>query len=256
MKNKPLIASLVVLFLLFFIALILSPHHKKPEHKPPVAYKGKIAIVIDDWGYHLDNLETAKQIKEHITAAVLPNLKNTQAVSQELHAAGWEIILHLPMEPKEKRRLEKDTITIGMDQAQIKEILDRDLNMLVHAKGVSNHMGSLVTEDVKTIKIVMAELKKRKLFFLDSFVTAKSVCGPLAKQMKLRFAQRNIFLDNEDDPEYIKGQLNLLKKTARTRGLAIGIGHDRKNTLLILKELLPQFAREGYKFVFVSEIAR
>ena len=74
--------------------------------------------------------------------------------------------------------------------------------------------------------------------------------------MGLRFARRDVFLDNRDDPEYIRSQVIELKNLARSRGQAIAIGHDRKNTLLILKEMLPQLAEEGYKFVFVSEIAR
>jgi len=256
MKNKPLIIFLAVLFLLIFVALILSPYYKKQEHKVAPVSKGRIAIVIDDWGYHLDNLEIARQIKQPLTVAILPGLKNTRMVNQKLHELGFEVILHLPMEPKEKHRLEKDTIAMSMDQEQIRRILDQDLATVTFAKGVSNHMGSRITEDINLSSMVMSEIKKHNLYFLDSFVTGKSICAPLAKKKKLRFAQRDIFLDNQDEPGYIRNQVSLLKKIARARGLAIGIGHDRKNTLLILKELLPQLAKEGYKFVFISEIAK
>jgi hypothetical protein len=102
----------------------------------------------------------------------------------------------------------------------------------------------------------MQEIKKHDLYFLDSFVTANSVCAPLAKKFGLKFAKRDVFLDNQNNPEYIKNQLGELKKIANRQGLAVGIGHDRKNTLLVLKETLPELAKEGYKFVFVSEIAR
>ncbi|MDP2044111.1 MAG: divergent polysaccharide deacetylase family protein, partial [Candidatus Omnitrophota bacterium] len=127
---------------------------------------------------------------------------------------------------------------------------------VIFAKGVSNHMGSRITEDASSSAMIMQEVKKHNLYFLDSFVTAKSVCARLAKKMGLSFAKRDIFLDNRDDPEYIRSQIIGLKNLARSRGQAIGIGHDRKNTLLILKEMLPRLAEEGYKFVFVSEIAR
>jgi polysaccharide deacetylase 2 family uncharacterized protein YibQ len=39
-------------------------------------------------------------------------------------------------------------------------------------------------------------------------------------------------------------------------GQAIGIGHDRKITLEVLKEVMPSIEKEGYKFVFVSELIR
>lgn len=212
--------------------------------------------MIDDWGYHLDNLAIAAGIKQPLTCAVLPGLKNSSLVAEKLHKLGFEVILHLPMEPKGKRGLEKDTIAINMGRQQMRLILDKDLTSVIFAKGVSNHMGSRITEDTNSSTMIMLEIKRRNLYFLDSFVTAKSVCAPLARKIGLRFARRDVFLDNRDDPEYIRNQISVLKNLARLHGQAIGIGHDRKNTLLALKEMLPQLKNEGYKLVFVSEIAR
>ncbi|TAM34396.1 divergent polysaccharide deacetylase family protein [bacterium] len=256
MKNKPLVISGLVLLLLIFVAVILSPLYKQAPRRMKPVFKGRIAIVIDDWGYHLDNLPIAGQIKQPLTCAVLPGLKNSREVSQRLHKLGFEIILHLPMEPKGKLRLEKDTIAVNMGREQMRRILDKDLTSVIFAKGVSNHMGSRVTEDINSSAMIMLEIKKHNLYFLDSFVTAKSVCAPLAGKMGLRFARRDVFLDNRDEPEYIREQVKILKNLTQTRGVAVGIGHDRRATLLVLKEMLPQLAKEGYKFVFVSEIAR
>ena len=256
MKNKFLIFSLIILLFFVFIALILPPIHKKPAVKKVPFYKGRIAIVIDDWGYHLDNLSIASEIKQPLTCAVLPNLKNSSLVAQKLNTLGFEIILHWPMEPKEKYRLENNTITLSMDAGQIRDILDKDLASVVYAKGVSNHMGSAITESLRSSSMVMAEAKKRNLYFLDSFVTAKSVCWGIAKKIKIRFAKRDVFLDDRNDPEYIRGQLIKLRNLAKKQGFAIGIGHDRNITLMVLKEMLPQLESQGYKFVFVSEVAR
>lgn len=255
MKNKAVVISVIAVSFLIFIALILSAVNKKPPFKKEIALKGKIAIVIDDWGYHLNNLETVGRIKQRLTCAVLPNLINTEAAARKLHNSGFEIILHLPMEPKERYRLENNTVTLGMDARQIGGILKKGLASVRFAKGVSNHMGSRVTEDNIMSALILAEVKKNKLYFLDSFVTARSGCPALAKKMKVKFAKRDVFLDNLDDPEYIKGQLLKLKSLANKKGKAIGIGHDRANTLRVLKEFLPRIEKEGYKFVFVSEVA-
>ncbi|MDD5060273.1 MAG: divergent polysaccharide deacetylase family protein [Candidatus Omnitrophica bacterium] len=259
-NNFLIFTSLVLLFLLF-IALIISPHYKKPQVLPKVkkaapVYKGRIAIVIDDWGYRLDNLAIVKNIKQPLTCAVLPNLKNSKTVAEDLHSFGLEIILHLPMQPKEKYNLEKNTITLGMNGKKIKEIIDRDLASVIYAKGVSNHMGSAITENRKSSLLVMSEVKKHNLYFLDSYVTVNSVCSGIAKEIKLRLAKRDVFLDNNSDPEYIKGQLIQLRNLSKKYGTAIGIGHDRKSTLTVLKEILPQLESQGYKFVFISEVAR
>jgi polysaccharide deacetylase 2 family uncharacterized protein YibQ len=117
-------------------------------------------------------------------------------------------------------------------------------------------MGSRITEEIKASTLVMTEAKKRKLYFFDSFVTNQSVCSALAKKIKIRFAKRDVFLDNQNDPEYIKKQLIKLKKIANQRGTAIGIGHDRKNTLWVLKEMLAGLEKDGYQFVFLSQVVK
>ena len=68
-------------------------------------------------------------------------------------------------------------------------------------------------------------------FFLDSLSTSGSVCRDVAREAGIGYARRNIFLDNESDPEYIKGQLQRLAERAVETGWAIGIGHDRVNTV-------------------------
>ncbi|MDD5128357.1 MAG: divergent polysaccharide deacetylase family protein [Candidatus Omnitrophica bacterium] len=259
MNKRLVIIVLLILSFLAFIAVILTPVDKKLARKrlvaPPII-KGKIAIVIDDWGYNSNNLGIAEEIKQPLTCAILPNLKNSGLIAEKLNDLGFEIILHLPMEPKEKYGLEKDTITTSMNATQIYNIIDKDLASVLFAKGISNHMGSRITEDAQASALIMAETKRRKLYFLDSFVTAQSICPSLSSKIKVRFAKRDIFLDNRDDPSYIKGQVFKLRDLARRKGYAIGIGHDRRNTLQVLRELIPELVKSGYRFVFVSEIAK
>lgn len=256
MKNKLLVGVIAALALLLFIALILPPISKRASAKKTPLKKAKIAIVIDDWGYHLDNLPIIKGIKVPLTCAILPNLKNSKAVARELNNFGFEIILHLPMEPKEKYNLEENTITSGMNEEQIRKILDTGLGSVIFAKGMNNHMGSRITENSKISTTIMSEAKRRNLYFLDSYVTAQSVCRQIAFKLKVKFARRDVFLDNQNDPAYIKEQLIKLTKLAAKRGSAIGIGHDRKNTLRVLREMVPILKKEGYQFVFASELAR
>lgn len=254
-KIAILILSLLVIFQWLFIFLISRPK-KIAEAPPPPAIKGKIAVVIDDWGYNLHNLALIGKIKYPLTISVLPGLAYSRGVAEELHKRGFEIILHLPLQPKEKLRLEKNTIITSMDETAIKNILKQDLTHIKYASGVSNHMGSMVTEDSRTMEIILKELKKRNLYFLDSLVSSDSVCFDLAKDLRLGFAKRDVFLDNTEDPEYIRGQIHKLKTRCVAFGQAIGIGHDRKVTLEVLKEAMPVLEKEGYEFVFVSDLVK
>ena len=224
--------------------------------KIPAIPKGRIAIVIDDWGYNLDNLYILDQIKYPFTASVLPRLDYSKATAAELHRRGVQIILHLPMEPYEKYRLEKNTIMTSMDEQAILNIITQDLADIHYAIGVSNHMGSKATEDLRTMSIVFNELKKRNLFFLDSLVSPKTICFGLAAKLHVGFIKRDIFLDNKEEPGYIKDQIYKLKRKALIYGHAVGIGHDRKITLEVLRDTMPELEKEGYKLVFVSELVK
>ncbi len=241
---------------IFWMITILQPKKPVVVKPPPVTLKGKIAIVIDDWGYHEDTLPIVSQISYPLTAAVLPNLTYSSVVAAKLHEMNIEVIMHLPMEPREKFRLEKDTILVDMNAQQIRQIISKGLDNLVYSKGVSNHMGSQLTTDRRSMEIILRGLKQRGLYFLDSVVAPAAVSSKLARELGIKFAKRDIFLDNKGDPAYIREQINKLKHKARFYGQAIGIGHDRKVTLKVLSEVMPELAREGYKFVFVSNLVK
>lgn len=257
-KNYYRIAVIILSALVLIESILLFSLRKPPVKKPvkPEAIKGKIAFVLDDWGYSLNNIPVLEQIKYPLTVSVLPNLPYSGKVAREAEARGLEVILHLPIEPHEKYRMEADTILVSMDEAAITGIIDRDLANVTGARGVSNHMGSKGTEDVRTMSVIFRELKRKGMFFMDSVVSPDSVCLDLAHKMHIGFARRDIFIDNQSEPDYIKGQIYKLKTRARVYGQAIGIGHDRKNTLEVLKEVMPQLEKEGYRFVFVSELIR
>ena len=222
----------------------------------PKRIKGEIAIVLDDWGYNASHLSLLEEINSPITVAILPFLPYSKTVAKFAKQHNIGIIIHMPMEPKEQEKhvLEANTLKTNMSEGKIVTLLDDAFINIAYAQGINNHMGSLATENRKLMGIVFKQLKKRKKFFLDSYVTNNSVCKELAKNNGVRFAKRSIFLDNSSNSAYIRGQLMELASEAETKGSAIGIGHDRKNTLLVLKDVVPQLEKEGYRFVLVSEL--
>jgi len=255
---KVIIAVLSVIIILqgiFLVSFLL----KRPKIKAvPAAVRPKIAIVLDDWGYNLNNLHFLNEITYPLTISILPNLSYSSLIAREANNKGLEIILHLPLEPtpSEVMRLERNTILSNMDAEQIKDIFLGDINSIASARGVSNHMGSKLTSDLAAMEVIFREMHKKNLYFLDSMVSKKSVCEKLARKIGVKFTKRDIFLDNENNPAYIKGQINKLKLRALSLGYAIGIGHDRRITLEVLKEVMPQLEKEGFQFVFVSQLLK
>lgn len=188
----------------------------------------------------------------------MPNLRYSSKIAGLARRQDREVILHLPLEPEKKGRnigLEKHTITSNMSEEEVIENFRLALSSVPYACGVSNHMGSRATRDARLMSVIFAELKKRRLFFLDNLVTDKSICKQLAAKMKIKFVGRDFFLDNSDNYEYIKEQFKKLTEFAKGTGQAVGIAHARLATLKVLRDMIPSMQAEGIEFVFVSGLA-
>lgn len=216
--------------------------------------KVKVAIVLDDWGYNMYNLSMINGLDIAFTLSILPNLPYSKRITKEAKAEGHEVILHLPMESHSSKALEEYVIKTGMKEEEIIKVFRKSLETVPGATGVSNHMGSKATEDKELMKTLFLEMKKDKLYFLDSLVTGKSCAEEIADEINLRFVRRSVFLDNESSPDYIKNQFQELISLAKLKGKAVAIGHDRKETLKVLLEILKDFKEDDIEFVHLSEL--
>jgi hypothetical protein len=217
----------------------------------------KVAIVIDDFGYNMNNIDRLLAIKKAVTFSILPNLPYSKRVAELASSKGYEVILHLPLESNDKAApAEIDTIKTGMGEKEVSALLDKDIASVPGLRGISNHQGSKATEDKRCMSVVLSCLKKRGLYFFDSLVTDKSICREAAAKAKVLYAKRDIFLDNESSPEYIEKQMLSLRKMAFKTGSAIAVCHDRKNTIAVLSKMMPELAEEGIRFVDLSEMVK
>ncbi len=217
----------------------------------------KVAIVMDDFGYNKNNLDELFGINKPITLSILPHLVYSKEIANIAHSKGYEVILHLPLEPHRKDvKEEVDTINSKMSEKEVISRLESAIESVPGLKGVSSHMGSKSTEEVGLMAWIIGYLKKQNLYFLDSLTSERSVSGKVAKELGARYTRRDIFLDNDSNPDYIKGQILSLRKLAFRKGRVVAICHDRKNTIKVLSEMMPQLEGEGIKFVYASEMAR
>lgn len=246
--NRITVISLILLLACFlFIVKIFKV--KKPE----MAFA---AIVLDDWGYNKKNVDLLFGIKQPITLAVLPNLPYSKMIAKEARKRGYQVVLHLPLEPRSNKPLEKGTICTWMAKDKIVDLFSKAYEAVPNAEGVSNHMGSKATEDPKVMGTIFEQMKKRNLFFLDNYSTHKTVCKKVSYKCNLKFASRDVFLDNEDDQKKIKRNLSELVKKAKAKGFAVGVGHDKRNTILAIKDFIPEFEKANVKIVKLSELVR
>lgn len=227
-------------------------------HQSPI-HKGlpKIALIIDDLGYDRNIAISFLKLDLLLCFSVLPVAPYTEVIAREANKRGRDLILHLPMEPKDFPSLNPGpgALLTDMDKNEIRRTLDEHLKRIPGVRGVNNHMGSYFTARQDKMAIVLGELKKRNLFYIDSRTTTQTVAFELAKRIGLPVANRNVFLDNDLSPNAIKFQMERLLGMARYAGTAIGIGHPHRETLKVLKNYLHKL-KTNFKMVPVSELVK
>ena len=168
-----------------------------------------------------------------------------------------EILLHLPMEPQGYPDPDPGpkAVMVGMDEDAIGALIDEAMTALPMITGVNNHMGSAATSDRPTMIALMKALRSRDLLFIDSLTSAKSVAHAEALNAGLPTAKNRIFLDYDNENQRtIKANLEVLVRSARSSGFALGICHPHRATAEVLVREIPRLMKEGVRFVTVSEL--
>ncbi len=227
--------------------------------KPPAlkaAFRPKVAIVIDDLGGENHFAQEILRWDVPLTFSILPFTPYSKTLAEQAHQKGREVILHLPMEPYgyPKTNPGEGVLLDEMDGEKIRRQLSKDIEAIPYVTGVSNHMGSRLMEDPEKLKVVLTELKRRGLFFLDSRTTPQTVGLQTARSVGIRATERSLFLDNSLEPEDIKQQLEKLAELSLATGKAIGIGHPHPSTLKSLKEMIPKMKEKGIEIVPLSSL--
>ena len=215
-----------------------------------------IVLVIDDFGYRNDSISDGfLELPVPITCAVLPGHNQSSRFAKKAINAGKEVIVHMPMQSAITSSGEDEfKLKIGMTSEEIEWRLNEALNEIPEAVGINNHQGSKATTDGKVMAVVASVLKNKNKFFLDSRTSSKTVGENTMRSVGVPTARRHIFLDNDLSIENISKQLDKLVAVAKKKGLAIGIGHVKGNTLKVLEEEIPALVEQGFEFKFLSQV--
>ncbi|MGC8970930.1 MAG: divergent polysaccharide deacetylase family protein [bacterium] len=215
--------------------------------------RGKIAIIIDDVGRSTRLNRVLEGINLPLNISILPKQSKSREMSILGKKMGWDVLLHLPMEPIGKGWVDDTFIRINMDKKQIEDKVTSYLQELPYVNGINNHMGSLATTNEEVMRTILGIVKGRGLYFVDSLTTSNSVGEKVSKEIGLeRFAKRDVFLDNIDNRGYINSQIDKLVEFGIKNGFAIGIGHLRENTLLTIRDY--SWEDKEVELVLLSEI--
>lgn len=213
----------------------------------------QIAIVIDDIGYHQRDLEFLT-LPGQLSYSILPHTPYSQAFASLASQSNKELLLHVPMQALNGKKLGPGALTLSMSKEQLQQTLGTALASLPQVKGVNNHMGSALTQQSQAMKWTMEVLKKRHLYFLDSRTTDLSQAQNAANFLGVANISRQVFLDNIITPEQLQLRFDELKQQATDHNFAIAIAHPYPETIDFLREALPQLIDQGFELVPVSQL--
>ncbi len=230
---------------------------RETERRPSSGAVARVAIVIDDVGFEERSVRELSSLGLPLTFAILPRQRYSKSLAAELRARGHEVILHLPMEPRDypDRDPGAGAVDGGMDAGEVAAAVDRDLQDVPQAVGVNNHMGSRATADPRVMREVLEVLHRRGLYFLDSRTTRDTVAFQMARSMGIPAVERSVFLDDRREASYIEGQVRGLLRKARKEGSAVAIGHPDPVTVRALRRSLGLLRSADIHVVPASELA-
>lgn len=213
-----------------------------------------VAIIIDDLGMDRQAAQRLIDLDAPVTLAFLPHRPYTRELADAASRHGKEVMLHAPMANMAQIALGPGGLNLGMSREQITRSLSESLKAVPHARGVNNHMGSLLTGEERPMRWVMDEIARHDLYFIDSRTTPATVAAKTAHDRDIPAMSRDVFLDNERSERSIHEQFRRLLEKAREKGTAIGIGHPHEETIAYLEKVLPQLDRYGYAVATVSGV--
>ncbi|USB32202.1 divergent polysaccharide deacetylase family protein [Paenibacillus sp. YPG26] len=227
---------------------------------PKVQPKKKLAVIIDDLGNKMEGTDEILSMPVKLTVAVMPFLQTTQQDAKRAHERGYDVLVHLPMEPKQGKPewLGPGAVLAKLPNEEVRKRVEAAIDNVPYAVGINNHMGSKVTADERIMSIVLDICKERGLFFVDSKTNHQSVVGKLCEQKGLPQVYNHIFLDDVATDDHISRQIGKVSKWLKNHESCVTIGHvgsGGKRTASVLRHSIHMLKQEA-EFVGVSDLAR
>ncbi|MDR1481783.1 MAG: divergent polysaccharide deacetylase family protein [Synergistaceae bacterium] len=224
-----------------------------------------LAVVVVDMGYNISLASRVISLDLPLTLAIIPGIRYSVAVAEELDRKGIPYLIHVPMQAvgdpdgKAGHKGLKDDYAIGvkMTKSEMRAVLVSLIDSMPGAYGMSNHRGSKMTSDPKAMKDLMNLLKERDIFFLDSHTTANSVAYDTARAVGVKTARNSFFLDHEAEVEKISAVFERAMKLAEQVGSAVAICHMRSETIRFLEDLKRRdMSAAGVRLVTLAELMK
>jgi polysaccharide deacetylase 2 family uncharacterized protein YibQ len=187
---------------------------------------GRVALVL--FGLSDDPAEASPffELSAPFAVTVVAGTKASRELFGLAHARGRELVVGLPLEPINYPSVNPgpETILVTMSPSQIAGRVKKVLDQAAPAVALSNHMGSLATQDMQVMGAVYREVRRARLTFLHVNPVPGAVCKSLAASTGIAYDEPDVVIDDEgraDDGKALERRWKLVLERARERGATV-----------------------------------
>ncbi|EAR09575.1 divergent polysaccharide deacetylase family protein [Reinekea blandensis] len=192
---------------------------------------GRLVLVMDDLGNQYRLGLDAIALPSVTTVAIMPGRPYTRELAEYAHSLGKEVIIHAPMANLTDFPLGPMGLTREKGPESLLKNLRDAIDSVPYAVGLSNHMGSRLTQDGEAMGWIMQELKRQNLYFFDSKTIASSIAWQVAQNHFIPWSSRQVFLDHYQTEAFIASQWRLALAQVDQGQTVTVIAHPYPETL-------------------------
>jgi polysaccharide deacetylase 2 family uncharacterized protein YibQ len=210
----------------------------------------RIALVIGGLGLNAKATRQAiADLPPEVTLSFVPYADGLQGWIDMARAAGHEVLLETPMEPKDYPENDPGPYTLMADQSAPETVhrLEWLLSRATGYYGVTNYLGSKFTASAPAMATFAGALRSRGLAFVDDGAAA-GVGGGIPR------ASASRIIDEQLAPASIDQQLAALEAQASKGGWALGSGFAYPVTLEQAAKWAGTLAAHGYQLAPASAV--
>ncbi len=212
--------------------------------------KPKIALVIGGLGLNAKaTREAIETLPPEVTLSFVPYADGLQGWIDLARAAGHEVLLETPMEPKDYPDDDPGPYTLlaGASAGDLNQKLDWVMSRATGYFGLTNYLGGKFVASPSSMAVFDSALKARGLAFIDDGQAAKSAGG-------VPRATANRIIDDQLAAPAIDQQLAALESDASRSGAALGSGFAYPITLDETARWAKVLAQKGYQLAPASAL--
>ncbi|MBX3531860.1 MAG: divergent polysaccharide deacetylase family protein [Rhizobiaceae bacterium] len=218
----------------------------------------RVAIVIGGLAVSQTGTQAAiASLPAEVTLAFASGGNSIDRWMQEARRKGHEILMQVPLEPFDYPGVNPGRNTLTVDAAPQDNIerLHQSLTRTTNYTGIMNYMGGRFVADRGAMSVLMDELAKRGLMYVDDSSSARSLAEELSKSYKGPYAAADTAIDQERDRGAILAKLDEAERVARAKGSAIAIGSAFDVTVDAVATWVGEAKKRGIEIVAVSALA-